>query len=49
MKRADASGARYAVIIGDDEVASNKVTLKSLRGGEQQALDLEAAINVINA
>ena len=49
MKKADASGARYALIIGDDEVASRKVTVKSLRGGEQQALDLEAAINVINA
>ena len=49
MKKADASGARFALIIGDDEVASRKVTVKSLRGGEQQALDLEAAINVLNA
>ncbi|MGE5095307.1 MAG: histidine--tRNA ligase [Betaproteobacteria bacterium] len=44
MKKADASGARFAVIIGDDEVAANKVTVKPMRGGEQQALDPQAAI-----
>jgi len=39
MKKADASGARYAVIIGDDEAASARVTLKPLRGeGEQRTL-----------
>jgi histidyl-tRNA synthetase len=32
MKKADASGAQFALIIGDDEVAANEVTLKSLRG-----------------
>jgi histidyl-tRNA synthetase len=36
MKKADASGARYAVIIGDDEVTSKRVTLKPLRGGGEQ-------------
>jgi histidyl-tRNA synthetase len=46
MKKADASGARYAVILGDDEVAARKVTLKPLRGeGEQQALPIDAAID----
>ena len=36
MKKADASGARYAAIIGEDEVATNRVTLKPLRGGGEQ-------------
>jgi histidyl-tRNA synthetase len=36
MKKADASGARYAVIIGDDEVQQDKVTLKALRTTEEQ-------------
>ncbi|HET9469741.1 MAG TPA: histidine--tRNA ligase, partial [Usitatibacter sp.] len=36
MKKADASGARFAVIIGDDEVGSRRVTLKPLRGGGEQ-------------
>ena len=31
MKRADRSGARYAVILGDNEVAGRKAALKSLR------------------
>lgn len=31
MKKADASGARYAVIIGSDELAKGGVTLKPLR------------------
>ncbi|KAG0162434.1 hypothetical protein DFQ30_002022, partial [Apophysomyces sp. BC1015] len=33
MKRADASGAAYAVIIGDDELACDEVSIKPLRGG----------------
>jgi histidyl-tRNA synthetase len=40
MKKADASGARYALIVGDDEVRSATVALKPLRGGEQIALPL---------
>jgi histidyl-tRNA synthetase len=31
MKRADASGAAFAVIIGDDEAVAGEVTLKPLR------------------
>jgi histidyl-tRNA synthetase len=42
MKKADASSAVCAVIIGDDEVAENTVTLKPLRdGGEQQRVGLD--------
>jgi histidyl-tRNA synthetase len=39
MKKADASLARYAVLIGEDEVAANQVTLKPLREAEQQRGD----------
>jgi histidyl-tRNA synthetase len=36
MKKADASGARYAVIIGDDEAHEQQVSVKPLRqAGEQ--------------
>src|SRR5512135_2503756 len=35
MKKADASHAACAVIIGDDEARAGVVTLKPLRGGEQ--------------
>jgi len=36
MKRADRSGARFAVILGEDEVARQVAGLKSLRGTEGQ-------------
>lgn len=31
FKRADASGARFALIFGDDELARGEVAIKSLR------------------
>jgi histidyl-tRNA synthetase len=34
MKRADASGARFAVLMGESELASHQVTVKVLRAGE---------------
>ena len=36
MKKADASGAGAALLIGEDEAAAGEVTLKPLRGGEQR-------------
>ena len=33
FKKADASGARYALIFGADELAQGEVTVKSLRDG----------------
>ena len=42
MKRADASGAAFAVIIGPDELAKNEAQLKDLRGtGEQKSAPLD--------
>jgi len=43
MKRADASGARYALIVGEQEAASGLVSVKPLReAGEQRAVALDA-------
>jgi histidyl-tRNA synthetase len=48
MKRADASGARHAVIVGDDEAARGVVSVKPLRqGGEQAQLGPEQAAALI--
>ena len=47
MKKADASGARYAVIVGDDEAAAGTLTVKPLRGGEQKTVDVETAIQLL--
>ena len=39
MKKADRSGARFALILGEDEVAAKKVAVKPLRDqSEQQQL-----------
>ncbi|TCO78444.1 histidine--tRNA ligase [Chromatocurvus halotolerans] len=48
MKKADRSGARVALIWGEDEVAGNAVTLKLLRGeGGQQTLPLAQLDNAL--
>ncbi|MDO9220053.1 MAG: histidine--tRNA ligase [Thiobacillus sp.] len=45
MKKADASRARYALIIGDDEAAAQQVTLKPLRdSAEQTRVELTLAM-----
>ncbi len=45
MKRADNSGARYALIIGDDEAARQTVSLKALREQqEQRSLPMDEAV-----
>ncbi len=50
MKKADAGGARYAMIIGDDEALAGEVTIKPLRGeGEQQRVALAAAVDLLQA
>jgi histidyl-tRNA synthetase len=36
MRRADRSGARFALILGDDEIASGRASLKDLRGDTGQ-------------
>ena len=42
MKRADASSARFSLIIGDDEAHSGKISVKPLREpGDQYAVAVE--------
>jgi histidyl-tRNA synthetase len=42
MQRADAAGASYVVIVGDDELANNEMTIRSLKSGEQVKRKVEA-------
>ena len=45
MKKADASGARFAIILGQSEVAAGKVSVKDLRqSGEQALLDIDETV-----
>jgi histidyl-tRNA synthetase len=48
MKKADSSGASFAVIIGDDEVAAGTVSLKAMRGeSAQQAVPFDELVAVL--
>jgi histidyl-tRNA synthetase len=40
LQKADASGARYAIIIGDDELARGEAAVKNLATGEQRNVKL---------
>lgn len=47
MTAAAKSRARYALIIGENEVASGKYGLKNLTAGEQESLSLEGVISTL--
>jgi len=49
MKAADRSGALYAIIVGDDELEKNEVTLRDLRGdGSQVRVSRSSIENALN-
>lgn len=45
FKKADKSGARYALILGEDEVANGQLTVKNLADGQQQCFDIADSID----
>lgn len=47
MKAADRSGARWAVIVGDDEVAAGTVQVKDLRNGRQHHVPVDSLVTTI--
>jgi histidyl-tRNA synthetase len=47
LERADRLGARYAILVGEDEVAKKKFTLRDLASGRQQALSEDELVNRI--
>ncbi len=49
MKGADRSGAKFALIIGDDEVAGNEVVVKNMGSGEQTSVPLELVISTLQS
>ncbi|HQO18603.1 MAG TPA: histidine--tRNA ligase [Candidatus Cloacimonas sp.] len=42
LKAADASGAKYAIIIGENELAAKTVNLKNMQTGEQITIPMDA-------
>jgi histidyl-tRNA synthetase len=47
MKAADRSGAAYAIVIGDRDLAAGVVQLKDLAGGEQQPVPLADLVSTV--
>lgn len=47
MKKADKMRATHAVVIGEDEVKANVVTLRSMGDGEQAQLSIEDAVKTL--
>ena len=48
MKQAGKSNAKFALIIGEDEVTNNTVTVKNLANSEQQTLAVDEVVNFIS-
>lgn len=49
MQRANASGAVWAVILGEDELARGEAAVRNLATGEQQSVALEALVEKLTA
>lgn len=47
MKSADRSGAKFAVIIGDEEIANSTAVVKNLIDGSQESLTVESLVTVL--
>lgn len=47
IEYADKIMAKFSMIIGDDEVAGNKVALKNMASGNQEILSVADAIKII--
>jgi len=47
MKRANGSGARFVVIIGEDELAMGVAQLRDLRSGDQTPVPLEGVVHFL--
>ena len=48
MKKADASGAAVAVVIGDDEAQAGEVGVKPMQGGEQVRVSVQSLAETVN-
>ncbi|NLH39049.1 MAG: histidine--tRNA ligase [Elusimicrobia bacterium] len=48
LRSANSNGAKYALIIGDDEYKTNTITLKNLSNGEQKKTNLNEIIQIMH-
>jgi histidyl-tRNA synthetase len=48
LRRADALHARFAVILGEDELAKGEVTVKNLKSGDQARVAMDALLQAVS-
>ena len=49
MKSADRSGAKFAIILGEDELAAGTVVVKDLVTGSQESVTVDSLIENLKA
>lgn len=49
MKYADKSGARFVVVLGDDEINTGKVRVKNMSNGTEQECNIDGIKNLVEA
>ena len=49
MELANKSGARFALILGDDEIAANQYSLKNMHSGDQQRVSRDELFEKIGS
>ena len=49
MELANKAGARFVLIMGDDEIAAGKYALKNMASGEQQSLTRDEILVALTA
>jgi histidyl-tRNA synthetase len=47
LRQADRSGAKFALIVGEDELAKGSVTVRELAGGEQREVPFDKALEAL--
>ncbi|MDR2267332.1 MAG: histidine--tRNA ligase [Christensenellaceae bacterium] len=49
MKCANKIGAKYVVVVGEDEISTGLIFLKNMKTGEEKAVDIDAIVNILLA
>jgi histidyl-tRNA synthetase len=48
LRQANTAGARYAAIIGDDEIKNGTIMLRNMESGEQQEIEAGELVNLVS-
>ena len=49
MKEANKLNSKYAIIIGDDEIISNQLTVKNMDDGNQETINIDNIESYFNS